>query len=246
MVALLIAFQFGRSFLAHRATGVAVVRMRRRDLGEPQGWSRWSSPLVAAEGFDAEYRPVTIHNVGIWLASLAQMAGAASLPRLGLRVSAPKTWLLGAYGLAVGVVALTVLAAISGWTSVFFVPGAAGSPVRWYVLGSTIGMLALTVLLLWPVNRGQLPSSFLRWYCLSLLLLMIGYLALMLESVFAGALGWIGAAAQDLAGFICSWRRSPLGGSPTTHWPDWRNRRKTGDTRTPSPSPASWSPLSCG
>ena len=141
-MALLIAFQFGRSFLVNGTLGLLLFGCGAVIWGT-SGVISLVVPLVAPKGFDPNI-PVTIHNVGIWLASLAQMAGAASLPRLGLRVSTPRSWLLGAYVLTTGVLGLTVLATLSGWTSVFFLEGVGGTPIRWYVLGSTIGMLFLT------------------------------------------------------------------------------------------------------
>jgi hypothetical protein len=197
LVALLVAFKFGRSFLTHGAIGVLLFGCGAVIWGA-SGVISLITSLASAPGFDPNI-PVTIHNVCIWTASLCQTAGAACLLRHGPQVSTPRPWLVGAYGLALGVVGLTVLATLLGWTSVFFVQGEGGTEVRWLVLGSTIAMLTLTTLLLRTAKRPR-PSPFVDWYILSLLLLVISYLGLMLESVFAGPLGWVSAAAQYLGG----------------------------------------------
>ena len=197
LAGLLVAVLFGRSFLTHGTPGLLLFG-GGAVIWAAAGVTSLAPILDAGHGFDANL-PITIHNICIWAASFCQLAGAALLLRWRSRLPARWLWLAGASLAAAATVGFVVLAALAGWTPVFFVQGAGGTEVRGFLLGSTIIMLALTVALLRTVERSR-QAPFLRWYAPSLLLLAISYAGLMLESVFAGALFWGSNVALYLGG----------------------------------------------
>ena len=158
------------------------------------------SPLRSrpAPGFNVNAF-VTIHNVTVWGASLCYLAGAALFQQRHRALPHPERALVGAYALALAVAAIIVFMALKKWTPVFFVQGKGGSEERQFVLGSAIFTILLTLSLL----RGG-PSEgalrFLDWFVLALLLLVIGYAGLMLQSNLDGGLNWVSRAAQFLGG----------------------------------------------
>ena len=195
MPGLVIAFLFARGFLVTGAPGTALFGC---------GALFWSvsglSPLAAslAPGPWLNVNTfVTIHNVTVWAASLCYLGGAAllqqrhhALPRTGRALAA-------AYALALAVAAFIVFMALKGWTPVFFVEGKGGSEERQFVLGSAIVTILLTVSLL----RGgphRIRTAFLDWFVLALLLLVMGFAGLMLQSNLDGVLNWVSRAAQFL------------------------------------------------
>ena len=183
--ALIIAYLFARSFSVTGAPGMALFGC---------GALIWSvsglSPLVAmlapGPGFNVNTF-VTIHNVTVWGASLCYLAGAALFRQRYRALPHPERALAGAYAFALAVAAVMVFVALKNWTPVFIVQGKGGSVERQFVLGSAIFTILLTLSLL----RGTPPrrrTAFLEWFFLALVLFVIGYAGLMLQSGFGGGL----------------------------------------------------------
>ncbi len=193
--ALGIAFLFARNFRVTGAPGVVLF-----GCGALLWGASGLSPSFAAltPGFNAN-TIVTSHNLTVWGASLCYLAGAALLQRGSPAMIHRAAVLLGAYALALVVAAFMVFVTLQEWTPVFFVQGKGASPERQVVLGSTIFAILQTLLLL----RGGAKlrrSSFLDWFVLALLLLVIGYAGIMLQTIVGGVLGWVSRAAQYLGG----------------------------------------------
>ncbi len=156
------------------------------------------APQNLAPGADAANINVTVHNLLIWAASLNSLAGAVLLHRGWPPIKMHRLALSAAFGLALAGAAFIAFAALRGWTSLFFAPGQGATIERQFVLGSTIFAIVLTILLL---RKGMtLRSPFLDWFALAMKLLAIGYAGLMLETTFAGTLGWVSCAAQYSGG----------------------------------------------
>ncbi len=195
--ALVIALLFARNFLATGAPGMALFGC---------GALIWSvsglSPLAASLAHGPWLNVnayVTIYNVTVWGASLCYLAGAALLQQRHRALPHPGRVLVAAYALALAVAAIIVFMALKEWTPVFFVQGKGGSAERQFVLGSAIFTTLLTLSLL-PGDPRQRRTAFLDWFVPALLLLVIGYAGLMLESNFGGVLSWVSRAVLFLGG----------------------------------------------
>ena len=192
LASLLIVFLFSRSFLTRGEPGLLMLGC---------GVLTWGAAGVVTKAVtqgDANL-DVTIHNLCVWLSALFHVGGALLLLRPRRAVQPRELWLGVAYAVPVGLLTLVALAALHGWTPVFFVQGAGGTTVRQLVLGSAIVMFLVTAGLLTAANRRPL-SAFLYWYTLALGLIAVGLFGIMIESVFASLLSWMGLAAQYLSG----------------------------------------------
>ena len=142
---------------------------------------------------------VTVHNILVWLAALCHLSGVAlSLKRFS-KLRMPPLVLALAYTGMLGVAWLADVLTMEGLTPLFFIQGHGGTPIRQFVLGSAIVMFGISAAMLWWTNRSP-PSPFVRWYTGALLLVAIGLLGVMVQTVFGGALSWTGRTAQYLGG----------------------------------------------
>ncbi len=161
----------------------------------------WGIASLVASTFAARSANtmVTIHNLGVWVLAVCQLAAAACFlrPRLVLRAS--HLWLGAGYTSALALAGLIVLCATEGWTPAFFVQDQGGTPLRQVVLLSAIAMLAAASLLMLQA-RGRSRSPFAWWYSLGLLLLAAGLAGVALQFSAGCPLGWTGRAAQNLGG----------------------------------------------
>ena len=195
--ALGIAFLFARNFWITGTPGMVLFGCGALLWGA-SGLSPSFAALTAGLGFNANII-VTSHNLMVWGASLCYLAGAALLQRGSPALTPRAPVLLVAYALALAVAAFMMVMTFQEWTPVFFVQGKGASPERQFVLGSTIVAILQTLLLLREGAKLR-RSPFLDWFVLALLLLVIGYAGLMLQTIVGGALGWISRAAQYLGG----------------------------------------------
>ena len=137
----LIVYLVSRSFLTRGTPGLLMLGC---------GVLTWGSAGVVAKAVsqgDANL-DVTIHNVCVWLSALFHFTSALLLLRPRRAMHARELWLGAAYVGTLGVLALVALAALHGYTPIFFVQGAGGTPVRQFVLGSAIAMFLFTAGLL--------------------------------------------------------------------------------------------------
>ena len=185
------AYFLVRSFLATGAPGLLLI------TGGILLWGLSAVVAVALSQNDAN-RGVTIHNLCVWLSAASQLAGAV----LGARQRALQqrgTWALGVFIGAMIVVSLIGFTATSDLTPLFFVDGSGGTPVRQAVLGSAIAMFVLSaVVLKGSETRGE--TRFDYWYRIALLLMAVGMLGVMVQSIRASAVSWVGLASQWLSG----------------------------------------------
>ncbi len=194
-----VAYLIGRSFLIRGTPGLLVLGCGVIAWGSA-GLVGVATGLVglAAGHFDINVF-VTIHNVCVWLSALCHLAGAVLSLRPMRAVREASLWIAAAYMVAMGCVALVTVSALAGWTPTFFVQGDGGTPLRYLVLGSATAMFAFTAILLQTASRRPL-SAFLYWYTLALGLISVGLFGIMIESVHAGPLSWMGRAGQFLGG----------------------------------------------
>jgi PAS domain-containing protein len=192
--ALGVATLFARNFLITGAPGVALFGCGALFWGA----SGLSPSFAALTSFNAN-PIVTSHNLTVWGASLCYLAGAALLQRGSPALTHRGPVLLVAYALALAVAAFMGFMIFQEWAPVFFVQGKGASQERQFVLASTILAILQTLLLL---RRGAKlrRSPFLDWFVLALLLLVIGYSGIMLQTMVGGVLGWVSRAAQYLGG----------------------------------------------
>jgi len=142
---------------------------------------------------------VTIHNTCIWLSSLLHLVGASLYQRWSGSLRSPRLWLAGAFLAVLALTSFIAVAALSNWFPIFFVPGAGGTPVRQYILGSAIVMFALSALIMQVRGRSQ-RRAFCRWYALALSLLGAGLAAVWLQKTNGSLLSWLGRTVQYLGG----------------------------------------------
>jgi len=195
--ALAIAALFARAFLASGAPGLLLFGCGAV-FWSASGLSSLASALDPGLGFNAN-TTVTIHNVAVWAAALCYHAGSTLLERWRA-VSAHRGFpLFAGYGLAFAASTLVAALALARWTPVFFVEGVGGSMDRQFVLVSTMAALVLTLVLMRP-HLEERGDRFLNWFVLALMLLIVGYVGLTLQTVFGGMVGWVSRAAQFLGG----------------------------------------------
>ena len=140
---------------------------------------------------------VTIHNLGLWFASLGHLAGAF-LERYRGRFQGDRLeWVLLAVFGGLGTVGLVVWSVREGWTAVFFIQGRGGTLVRELLLGSAMACFAATALSLKHWRRG---SALLRWYRPGLWLIVAGIGGLMVQTSAGAAASWAGRCGLYLGG----------------------------------------------
>jgi PAS domain S-box-containing protein len=142
---------------------------------------------------------VTVHNLGVFLSAFCHLTAAFLRWRSEATVNAPGPWLAAGITGTVGLTGVVAIAAVAGWTPVFFIPGSGGTTLRQVVLWMSIGMIALTVWLMGKEYRRS-PSAFLHWYASGLSLIAVGLFGVMMQPIPGSIIGWLGRAAQLLGG----------------------------------------------
>ena len=189
---LLVVVLLGRSYVVRGSPGMLLLGC---------GVAIWGAagtlvPVLFPHGTNAL---ISGHNSLVWFSALCNLVGAVLSLRPWRQPRVAGLTLAIAYAAALCLVWLIAMLAVEGWMPEFFVQGQGGTPLRTFVLGSAILMFALTAAVLWRANRLS-PSAFVRWYGAALLLVAIGLLGIMMETVHGGALSWTGRAAQFLGG----------------------------------------------
>ena len=142
---------------------------------------------------------VTISNLGLWLAAVCHLTGVLlALPPQRV-IRRPGWWLSTSYPLALASVGWVAWLTFAHRLPVFFVDGQGGTMVRHVVLGLALAMFAVTASLLWKGNR-RVPSTFVFWYTLALLLIVIGVAGMLLQSSRTSLLNWSCRLTQYLSG----------------------------------------------
>jgi PAS domain S-box-containing protein len=198
LVCAFIAYLVGRSFLARSVPGLLLLGCGVVIWGAAGFVGVVAGLIAAGGGFDSNV-VVTVHNSCVWLSGLCHLTGVALSRRPRRALGPVGTWLAGGYLLALGVVALVFVVTLAGRMPTFFVQGQGGTPLRYLVLGSALGMFALTGLLLHAADRRS-PSAFAHWYSIALGMIAVGIFGIMIESVHGGVVSWTGRAPQLLSG----------------------------------------------
>lgn len=188
----LVAYLVARSFLASGAPGLLMLGCGVLIWGA----AAFVGLLVGGHNVGVL---ICVHNVCVCVSALCHLVGVTRTLKPRLPVRGPRVWLAVAYIAALGFVTLVAAFAHRGWMPVFFIQGQGGTTLRDIVLGSAIGMFAVTAVLLWMQSRKS-GSVFAYWYSLALGLIAVGLFGIMLETVHANALSWVGRSAQFLSG----------------------------------------------
>jgi PAS domain S-box-containing protein len=192
LVSLGTLYLIGRSFLGLGMPGLLMLEC---------GVVLWSlSGTVADLVFHGDENiDVTIFNTGIWLAGLFHLAGAIFTMRPQRVLRARFLWLGSGCAFTLAALWLITWAALSGRLPVFFIPGHGGTPLRYIMLSSAIGMFVLSSALLRANQRvSRLPFTY--WYSLALLLLAVGLFGIMIQLSMGSAVNWLSRSAQWLGG----------------------------------------------
>ena len=191
LVSLFVAYLIGRSYLVRSTPGMLIMGC---------GVLFWGAAFVlAAIGPANANFTATVHNLGVWLSAVCNLAGASLLFRPRRTMPSAGLWLGWAYTLALGTAGFVALGVHAGWTPVFFIQGLGGTPIRQLVLGSAVTMLVLAAILLRTANRKSV-SAFEHWYPYALGLMAVGLLGVLIQSSLGSWLSWAGRAAQYLGG----------------------------------------------
>ncbi len=145
-------------------------------------------------------KAVTFYNIGFFLAGVFHCAGAAGV-LVGMEPeSDQRRRRITVFSLYLGLflgMGLLLIATHTELTPVFFIQGIGATPIRQAVLGSAVGLFA--------VSAGLLGLLYLRtricfqyWYGLGLLLIAIGLACQLFPTTVGGPLGWLGRSAQYL------------------------------------------------
>jgi len=209
----LVAVLVGRSFLVSGEPGLLMMGC---------GVINWGLAVTigSAVGHGINYA-VTIHNTLACLAAFCHILGIVFSRKRYQAMRLPGSALAIAYVGILCVAGLLVVLATEDAMPLFFVQNQGGTPIRQFVLGSTIVMFGITgAVLLWT-NR-PLKSMFVQWYGAALLMVATGLLGVMVQPVVGGVLGWTGRITQSLGGIyflmaaIASLRESGPGGLSLT------------------------------
>lgn len=154
------------------------------------------TPRVPGDPFHVNMM-VTTYNCGVFVSALCHLASALFLQRRDESVRSPRGWLAVAYPAALAVVSLIAYAAMVGLLPRFFVQGEGGTPLRQFVLGTSVAMFLVAALLMQQQER-RCPTPFSRWYTVALVLIAVGLLGVSLQSVTGSLLNWTARLSQVL------------------------------------------------
>ena len=193
----------GRAFVASGALGLSLLASAAVCLGS-------GGVMANLVGRGEPNLTVTVHNLCIWCSAAFHLAGIA-LTRQRLDEHARAASLIAAIAAGAAAVALSTAAALYAWVPPFFVQGEGGTPTRQVVLGSAIAMFALAGSALMRGSLRLEAPAYRRWYALGLLLTSLGLTGVLIQRSVGGIVGWVGVAAQLLAGaylFVAAWLAS--------------------------------------
>jgi PAS domain S-box-containing protein len=190
LVSVFVAYLIGRSFISRGTPGLLLMGCG------VLFWGMAGFVAGAVSHGDANVS-VTIHNICTWLAALCLLVGVVISRRTKWPIRAAGLWLASAYTGTVGAVGVVALSARANHFPLFFIQGQGGTSLRYLVVGSAIGMFAVTAG--WLAMRRPL-TAFAYWYALSLALIAIGLFAVMIEPANGSTVSWFGRGTQFLGG----------------------------------------------
>ena len=198
LTSLFIAYLIARSFLVGSTAGLLLIGCGVVIWGAA-AFVGISTGLAVDSGHDFDNISITVHNTSVWLSGICFLAGVILSYRPKRIIRAGGLALSAGYTCSLGAVGLVTLLALGHLMPTFFVQGVGGTALRWFILGSSMVMFALTAVLVGVMNRRS-PSQFLYWYGLALALIATGLFGIMIEKVHGGPLSWVGRGAQLLSG----------------------------------------------
>jgi PAS domain S-box-containing protein len=142
---------------------------------------------------------ISIHNILIGLSSLCHLSGV--LLSLKPHRAIVNKWasMIFAYSCMLSAGWLTIELVVQGQVPLFFIQGSGGTLVRQILLSSTIATFTISAIILFTSQQPK-ASAFVRWYCMSLLLIASGLCGLLLQSHHGSALNWVARLAQLTGG----------------------------------------------
>ncbi|HEY3307293.1 MAG TPA: PAS domain S-box protein [Desulfuromonadaceae bacterium] len=198
LISLFVTFLVSRSFLLQGRPGLLFLGCGVLFWG----WGGFIGSAAAIKVFPLANQlniniAVTIHNLCMFLSALCHLSGSllSLRSRSHQRISA--AWLITAYLVVICAVGSITFLSTSGMTPIFFVQGQGGTPLRQFVLSCSISMFIGTAILMFQLYR-RMASRFIYWYSLSLVLVAEGLLCILIQTVHAGPLGWLGRSVQYL------------------------------------------------
>lgn len=142
----------------------------------------------------------TIYNTSALLAAVCHLLGTkTSFSQKGY-VQRPASWLVKTYLAGAGAVTLVAWFAFTGAMPTFFINGQGGTPFRAFVVITAVSLFLLTAILLLQRNR-LLPSSFLRWYGVGLILVAMSLSGSLLLTLRDSPLNWVTRGTLILGSF---------------------------------------------
>ncbi|RPI72903.1 MAG: PAS domain S-box protein, partial [Desulfobacteraceae bacterium] len=196
-VSLFVTYLLAQSFMSGGKLGILILSAGVLSWGFA-GLAGVIAGMAGPSQADFANLTITIHNSCVWVSAVLQLAGVIFLIRPKQPVVSGSLAIAATYSIFLGAVGWITLSALKGWSPLFFVQGHGGTLLRQIVLGSAVGLFLFTALLMWKNGRRSL--SFMHWYCPALVLIAVGLLGVMLESVHGGLLSWTGRSAQFLSG----------------------------------------------
>jgi PAS domain S-box-containing protein len=142
---------------------------------------------------------ITIHNLCVLLSASCHFCSSL----LAVRQTENKQkdiWLVIVYASSIALVAMVTIAALAGWTPLFFIQGQGGTPFRQLVLVASIAMfVSSAAIIAWPGIHSI--SAFTHWYAMALLLIATGIFGIMVQPAYSSLVGWAGRIAQYIGSF---------------------------------------------
>jgi PAS domain S-box-containing protein len=192
-VPFLVAALSARSFLAGESAPVLLLGCGMLAFGIACAFAA----ITVAVGLRAN-ATVTVHNLGSCIGALCCLLGAAlaagQVDAGGSPEHAVRTATAAYLAVAVGVCLISV-AAFDNLLPPFFVAGGGPTPLRQGVLGAAIVMFGVSAIIFLALNA-RLPSAFLSWYGLALLLIALGLVGLFAQHTLGSPMNWLGRGAQ--------------------------------------------------
>ncbi len=145
---------------------------------------------------------ITAQNSGALFAGIFHLLSAAVIWRNDMETSNNKILPLSLfYILAVFILSIITLSALTGLTPEFFVQGSGPTLIRQTILSGAIITFVLSSILMADSNKKD-SSHFFRFYSMGLALISVGLLGYLLLNNVGSALSWTGRISQYLGG-IC-------------------------------------------
>ncbi len=196
LIPLVVAYISARAYLFNGALNVLLLSCGMLSMSSSLLFATW---LQSAYGANVG---VTIHNIGVFSASIFHFAGAMTtlmdLPQDPEGKHRKRKLYIGGGGILAFTSLLAVVSA-AGTMPVFYLQGVGFSLLRQEILGIAIFLFASSSFLLMGVFSRQ-RNAYLFWYSLGLMLFGVGLFGVWVQREVGGPIGWTGRFAQFFSG----------------------------------------------